>query len=140
MCSSFVSTALGSKQRSPVHYVGWTPDGRRVCSATQSGEISLWHGTLFYFENVMQVRRGAVAGTRDSTHGLQAVPCPPRCIFRPCNSLQHSKHSFSFCLQTLQISVSNFLSSAVDTPEDPRTRAAPPGAQRRDPVRDLGAE
>lgn len=36
--------------RSPFLSVKWSPDGRRLISAAQNGQMSLWHGQFFNFE------------------------------------------------------------------------------------------
>jgi hypothetical protein len=42
--------------RHPVNVVKWTPEGRRLLTGSTSGEFTLWNGTAFNFETIMQVR------------------------------------------------------------------------------------
>ena len=35
--------------------VVWTPDGRRLVTGSASGEFTLWNGTAFNFETILQV-------------------------------------------------------------------------------------
>lgn len=49
-----------NKVRHPVNVVKWTPDGRRLLTASTSGEFTLWNGTGFNFETIMQAHDSAV--------------------------------------------------------------------------------
>jgi len=40
--------------RHPVNVVKWTPEGRRLLTGSTSGEFTLWNGTAFNFETIMQ--------------------------------------------------------------------------------------
>ena len=46
-----------NKMRHPVNVVKWTPEGRRLLTGSTSGEFTLWNGTAFNFETIMQVSR-----------------------------------------------------------------------------------
>ena len=37
------------------HHVQWVPDGRRLVTGAASGEFTLWNGTSFNFESILQV-------------------------------------------------------------------------------------
>ncbi|ORD99475.1 FY [Hepatospora eriocheir] len=43
-----------NKQRSPVNSIVWTPDGRRLLSGSNSGEITMWNGLFFNFDTILQ--------------------------------------------------------------------------------------
>jgi polyadenylation factor subunit 2 len=45
-----------NKIKYPVNVVLWTPEGRRLLTASSSGEFTLWNGMGFNFETIMQVR------------------------------------------------------------------------------------
>lgn len=45
-----------NRVRCSVNAVAWQPDGRRCISGAQTGEITLWRGSDFAFESVLQVR------------------------------------------------------------------------------------
>lgn len=49
-----------NKVRHPVNVVKWTPEGRRLLTASTSGEFTLWNGTGFNFETIMQAHDSAV--------------------------------------------------------------------------------
>jgi polyadenylation factor subunit 2 len=49
-----------NKHRHPVNVVKWTPDGRRLLTGATSGEFTLWNGTGFNFETIMQAHESAV--------------------------------------------------------------------------------
>ena len=49
-----------NKVRHPVNIVKWTPEGRRLLTASTSGEFTLWNGTGFNFETIMQAHDCAV--------------------------------------------------------------------------------
>ena len=38
-----------------MNVVKWTPEGRRLLTGSSSGEFTLWNGTGFNFETIMQV-------------------------------------------------------------------------------------
>ena len=44
-----------NKARHAVNVVRWTPEGRRLLTGSYSGEFTLWNGTAFNFETIMQV-------------------------------------------------------------------------------------
>ena len=43
------------QMRTSVNSLIWTPEGRRCITGTQSGEFTLWNGTQFNFETIIQV-------------------------------------------------------------------------------------
>ena len=49
-----------NKVRHPVNVVKWTPEGRRLLTGSTSGEFTLWNGTGFNFETIMQAHDTAV--------------------------------------------------------------------------------
>jgi len=49
-----------NKLRQPVNVVRWTPDGRRLLTGSSSGEFTLWNGTGFNFETIMQAHDDAI--------------------------------------------------------------------------------
>lgn len=49
-----------NKVRHPVNVVKWTPEGRRLLTGSTSGEFTLWNGTSFNFETIMQGQDSAV--------------------------------------------------------------------------------
>lgn len=44
-----------NKIKHPINIVRWTPEGRRCLTGSSSGEFTLWNGTAFNFETIMQV-------------------------------------------------------------------------------------
>lgn len=46
-----------NKIKHPVNVVKWTPEGRRLLTGSSSGEFTLWNGTGFNFETIMQVSK-----------------------------------------------------------------------------------
>jgi len=57
--SRFVHLSL-NKIRCPINAVRWTPDGRRLLTGASSGEFTLWNGTTFNFETIMQAHEAAI--------------------------------------------------------------------------------
>ena len=55
-----------NKARHAVNVVRWTPEGRRLLTGSYSGEFTLWNGTAFNFETIMQVRRDINGSTKDT--------------------------------------------------------------------------
>ncbi|KAK4938247.1 Polyamine N-acetyltransferase 1, partial [Elasticomyces elasticus] len=49
-----------NKIKHPVNVVKWTPEGRRLLTASTSGEFTLWNGMGFNFETIMQAHDCAV--------------------------------------------------------------------------------
>lgn len=49
-----------NKAKHPVNVVQWTPEGRRLLTGSSSGEFTLWNGTGFNFETIMQAHDVAI--------------------------------------------------------------------------------
>lgn len=49
-----------NKIKHPVNVVKWTPEGRRLLTASSSGEFTLWNGTGFNFETIQQAHDVAI--------------------------------------------------------------------------------
>ena len=49
-----------NKVKHPVNVVKWTPEGRRLLTGSSSGEFTLWNGTGFNFETIMQAHDVAI--------------------------------------------------------------------------------
>lgn len=49
-----------NKNKHPVNCVRWTPEGRRLLTGSSSGEFTLWNGTGFNFETIMQAHDVAI--------------------------------------------------------------------------------
>ncbi|KAH9898937.1 WD40 repeat-like protein [Xylariomycetidae sp. FL2044] len=49
-----------NKIKHPVNVIRWTPEGRRLLTASSSGEFTLWNGTGFNFETIMQAHDVAI--------------------------------------------------------------------------------
>lgn len=49
-----------NKARCAINCVTWTPDGRRCLTGTQSGEFTLWNGTTFNFETIIQAHEAPI--------------------------------------------------------------------------------
>ncbi|CAK8698355.1 pre-mRNA 3' end processing protein WDR33-like [Clavelina lepadiformis] len=59
VATKFVRSAT-NKMKCPVYKVVWTPDGRRLVTGSASGEFTLWNGTAFNFETILQAHDSAV--------------------------------------------------------------------------------
>ena len=46
-----------NKAKYPINVVLWTPEGRRLLTASYSGEFTLWNGLTFNFETILQVKK-----------------------------------------------------------------------------------
>jgi len=49
-----------NKNRSPVYVATWFPNGRRLLTGTQAGEMTIWNGLAFHSENVMQAHNAGI--------------------------------------------------------------------------------
>lgn len=58
-----------NKVKHVIPAIEWTPEGRRLVVATYSGEFSLWNGSTFNFESIMQAHDSAVAAMKYSHAG-----------------------------------------------------------------------
>jgi len=67
ICTKFIHSSQ-NKVRHPINIVRWTPDGRRVLTASSSGEFTLWNGMSFNFETIMQAHDGPIRALQWS-HG-----------------------------------------------------------------------
>lgn len=56
-----------NKVKHVIPAIRWTPEGRRLIVATYNGEFSLWSGTSFNFESLMQAHDSAVT-TMEYSH------------------------------------------------------------------------
>ena len=54
-----VHTSL-NKQRCPINMVRWMPEGRRLVTGAATGEFTLWNGTTFNFETILQAHDTAI--------------------------------------------------------------------------------
>lgn len=59
LCVKYVHTS-SNKNKHPINALKWTPDGRRVLTASSSGEFTLWNGLTFNFETILQAHESAV--------------------------------------------------------------------------------
>ena len=59
LCVKYIHTS-SNKNKHPVNCVAWTPDCRRVLTASSSGEFTLWNGLTFNFETILQAHDTAV--------------------------------------------------------------------------------
>ena len=55
-----------NKAKHPVNVVQWTPEGRRLLTGSSSGEFTLWNGTGFNFETIMQAHDVAIRALKYS--------------------------------------------------------------------------
>ena len=53
VATRFVRTAT-NKKKCQILKVIWTPDGKRLITGSNQGEFTLWNGTTFNFETIMQ--------------------------------------------------------------------------------------
>ncbi|SCV00703.1 LAMI_0G06788g1_1 [Lachancea mirantina] len=58
-----------NKVKHVIPAIEWTPEGRRLVVATYSGEFSLWNGSTFNFESIMQAHDSAVSVMQYSRAG-----------------------------------------------------------------------
>ncbi|KAL8701891.1 MAG: hypothetical protein Q9201_004677 [Fulgogasparrea decipioides] len=59
-----------NKARHAINVVKWTPEGRRLLTGSYSGEFTLWNGTAFNFETIMQ----AIQAHHDPIRGMAFSP------------------------------------------------------------------
>jgi len=59
ICCRFVHSAT-TKNRSPVNVVHWFPNGRRLITGSATGELTIWNGFQFHFENILQAHNAAI--------------------------------------------------------------------------------
>lgn len=58
-----------NKVKHVIPAIKWTPEGRRLVVATYSGEFSLWNGSSFNFESIMQAHDTSVTAMEYSHAG-----------------------------------------------------------------------
>jgi hypothetical protein len=51
--TKFVRSAM-NKVKCPIYSLCWTPEGKRLITGASSGEFTLWNGTAFNFETILQ--------------------------------------------------------------------------------------
>jgi len=57
--TKFVRAAM-NKIKCPIYSLCWTPEGKRVITGASSGEFTLWNGTAFNFETILQAHDVAI--------------------------------------------------------------------------------
>ncbi|ORD94092.1 PFS2 [Enterospora canceri] len=58
-CTRYVQYCI-NKIRSPVCSLCWFPDGKKVLTGLQSGEITMWNGVTFNFDTILQAHSQAI--------------------------------------------------------------------------------
>lgn len=61
--TKFIRTAM-NKVKCPVYSVCWSPEGKRLITGCQTGEFTLWNGTAFNFETILQAHDSAIRALR----------------------------------------------------------------------------
>ncbi|CAI4232826.1 unnamed protein product [Auanema sp. JU1783] len=57
--TKFVRAAM-NKVKCPVYTLCWTPEGKRLITGASTGEFTLWNGTAFNFETILQAHDSAI--------------------------------------------------------------------------------
>ncbi|MFH4975692.1 hypothetical protein AB6A40_002401 [Gnathostoma spinigerum] len=57
--NKFVRAAM-NKVKCPIYSVCWTPEGKRLITGASTGEFTLWNGTAFNFETILQAHDAAI--------------------------------------------------------------------------------
>uniref|UniRef100_A0AC35FZF6 Uncharacterized protein n=1 Tax=Panagrolaimus sp. PS1159 TaxID=55785 RepID=A0AC35FZF6_9BILA len=65
-CTRFARAAT-NKVKCPVYTLCWNPDGRRLITGASSGEFTLWNGTAFNFETILQAHDVAIRAIKWSS-------------------------------------------------------------------------
>ncbi|CAI5441639.1 unnamed protein product [Caenorhabditis angaria] len=65
--TKFIRTAM-NKVKCPVYSVAWSPEGKRLITGTQTGEFTLWNGTAFNFETILQAHDAAIRALKWSSN------------------------------------------------------------------------
>ncbi|KAL1236877.1 pre-mRNA 3' end processing protein [Trichinella pseudospiralis] len=68
----FVRSAM-NKVKCPIFDLCWTPEGRRLITGASSGEFTLWNGTAFNFETILQAHDSAVRSMRWSHNDMWMI-------------------------------------------------------------------
>jgi len=55
-CCSALTLRNACQIKCSINVAVWTPEGRRCLTGTQSGEFTLWNGSQFNFETILQAR------------------------------------------------------------------------------------
>uniref|UniRef100_F1KTF6 WD repeat-containing protein 33 n=1 Tax=Ascaris suum TaxID=6253 RepID=F1KTF6_ASCSU len=57
--TKFVRAAM-NKVKCPIYSICWTPEGKRLVTGASTGEFTLWNGTAFNFETILQAHDSAI--------------------------------------------------------------------------------
>ncbi|KAF8362868.1 hypothetical protein PRIPAC_89791 [Pristionchus pacificus] len=57
--TKYVRAAM-NKVKCPVYTLVWTPEGKRLITGASTGEFTLWNGTAFNFETILQAHDSAI--------------------------------------------------------------------------------
>lgn len=69
MLTKFVRAAM-NKVKCPIYCLCWTPEGKRLITGASSGEFTLWNGTAFNFETILQAHDTAIRALKWSHNDL----------------------------------------------------------------------
>ncbi|CAG9530980.1 unnamed protein product [Cercopithifilaria johnstoni] len=61
--NKFVRAAM-NKVKCPIYSICWTPEGKRLITGASTGEFTLWNGTAFNFETILQAHDTAIRALR----------------------------------------------------------------------------
>ncbi|CAD6192569.1 unnamed protein product [Caenorhabditis auriculariae] len=65
--TKFVRAAM-NKVKCPVYSLCWSPEGKRLITGASTGEFTLWNGTAFNFETILQAHDSAIRAMRWSSN------------------------------------------------------------------------
>uniref|UniRef100_A0A1I7RPV4 WD_REPEATS_REGION domain-containing protein n=1 Tax=Bursaphelenchus xylophilus TaxID=6326 RepID=A0A1I7RPV4_BURXY len=67
--TKFVRAAM-NKIKCPVYSICWTPEGKRLITGASSGEFTLWNGSAFNFETILQAHDVAIRSLKWSHNDM----------------------------------------------------------------------
>ncbi|CAD5210103.1 unnamed protein product [Bursaphelenchus okinawaensis] len=67
--TKFVRAAI-NKIKCPVYSICWTPQGKRLLTGAASGEFTLWNGSAFNFETILQAHDVAIRSLKWSHNSM----------------------------------------------------------------------
>lgn len=81
ICTRIIRAAT-NKRKSPVNAMAWQPDGKRLVAGHQAGIVTLWNGTGFQYEILMERHDCAIFELIWSNHGDYMLTVDERNILK----------------------------------------------------------
>ncbi|PAV74439.1 hypothetical protein WR25_02429 [Diploscapter pachys] len=92
--AKFVRAAM-NKVKCPVYSLCWSPEGKRLITGASTGEFTLWNGTAFNFETILQAHDEAIRAMTWSHDGQWLVSADQKGYVKYWQPNMNNVHMFA---------------------------------------------